>query len=172
MKYTCWCYMVHSIITFSRASINLRNMISWRTKRRYIITWVFLVFFAKFCVLNEVKLPDYFIIWLMPKFYICTLTLVRFIWKKNADDILDVCLEINSLKLQPDLSGASELNLCGRLTDINHYLNQCWNYVNWTLKTNFSEISIEVHTFLFNKMHFKMSSAKMAAILSRPQCVC
>ena len=35
------------------------------------------------------------------------------------------------------------------------------------LGTKFSEIPIEIHTFSFNKMHLKMPSAKMAAILSR-----
>ena len=39
-----------------------------------------------------------------------------------------------------------------------HYLNQCWNTVNWTLGTNFSEILIEIHTFSFKKINFKMSS--------------
>ena len=34
------------------------------------------------------------------------------------------------------------------------------------LGTNFSEISIKVQNFLFTKMHLKMSSAKVAAILS------
>ena len=47
-----------------------------------------------------------------------------------------------------------------------HYLNQCWDIVNWKLGTNFSELLIEIHTFSFKKMHLKMMS-----ILSRPQCV-
>ena len=47
-----------------------------------------------------------------------------------------------------------------------HYLNQCWNIVNWILRTNFSEILIEIHIFSFKKMHLKMPSAYMAAILS------
>ena len=41
----------------------------------------------------------------------------------------------------------------------------------WPLGTNFSEILIEIHSFSFKKMNLKMSSGKMAAILSRPQCV-
>ena len=41
-----------------------------------------------------------------------------------------------------------------------HYLNQCWNIVIGHSRTNFSEILIEIHTFSFKKMHFKMSSAK------------
>ena len=39
------------------------------------------------------------------------------------------------------------------------------------LGTNFSEILIEIDTFSFKKIHLKMLSAKMVAILSRPQCV-
>ena len=41
-----------------------------------------------------------------------------------------------------------------------HYLNQCWNIVDWTLGTNFSEMLIEIHTFSFKKIHSKMSSGK------------
>ena len=41
-----------------------------------------------------------------------------------------------------------------------HYLNQCWYIVNWALSSNFREISIEIHTFSFKKLHLKTSSAK------------
>ena len=41
----------------------------------------------------------------------------------------------------------------------------------WPLGTNFSGIIIEIYRFSFKKMHLKMPSGKMAAILSRPQCV-
>ena len=63
-----------------------------------------------------------------------------------------------------------------------HYLNQCWNIVNWTLRlriqltifqhwfkalgTNFSEILIENQTLLFKKMRLKISSGKW-----RPFCL-
>ena len=40
-----------------------------------------------------------------------------------------------------------------------NYLNQYRNIVNWAPR-NFSEILIEIHTFSFRKMHFKMSSGK------------
>ena len=40
-----------------------------------------------------------------------------------------------------------------------------------SLGTNFSEILIEIHTFLFKKIHLKMLSAKMQTMLSWPQCV-
>ena len=36
----------------------------------------------------------------------------------------------------------------------------------WPLGTNFNEILIEIHTFSFKKMHFKMSSGKW-----RPSCL-
>ena len=39
------------------------------------------------------------------------------------------------------------------------------------LGTNVSEILIEIYTFSFKKMHLKMSSGKITAILSRRQCV-
>ena len=41
----------------------------------------------------------------------------------------------------------------------------------WPLGTNFNEISIEVHTFSIKKDAFENIVWKMAAILSRPQCV-
>ena len=41
-----------------------------------------------------------------------------------------------------------------------HYLNQCWYIVELTIRQKFSEITIEIVTFLFKKMHLKMSSAK------------
>ena len=47
-----------------------------------------------------------------------------------------------------------------------HFLKQCWIIVNWTLITNFSEISIAIETFSFKKMHLKISSAKW-----RPFCL-
>ena len=39
------------------------------------------------------------------------------------------------------------------------------------LGTNFSEMLIEIHTFSFKKNPFENVFWKMAAILSRPQCV-
>ena len=64
-----------------------------------------------------------------------------------------------------------------------HYLNQCWDIVNWTLRNKFSENLIGIHTFSFKKIHLKMSSAKWRPfwlglnvlnalnISFRPQCV-
>ena len=46
-----------------------------------------------------------------------------------------------------------------------------WILLIQPLGTNLSEIWIKMHIFSFNKMHFKMSSGKMSAILSWPQCV-
>ena len=39
------------------------------------------------------------------------------------------------------------------------------------LRTNFSGISIEIHTFSFQEMYLKMLSGKWRPFLSRPQCV-
>ena len=47
-----------------------------------------------------------------------------------------------------------------------HYLNQCWNIVNWTLRTNFGKVLIEYRSFSFKKMHLKMSSGEW-----RPSCL-
>ena len=47
-----------------------------------------------------------------------------------------------------------------------HYLNQCWNIVNWTPGTNINEILLKIHTFSFKKIHFKMPSGKR-----RPFCL-
>ena len=41
----------------------------------------------------------------------------------------------------------------------------------WPSGSNFNEMLIEINTFSLKKIHLKMSSAKMAAILSRTQCV-
>ena len=42
-----------------------------------------------------------------------------------------------------------------------HYLNQCWNIVNWTLRNKLQwNLNGETHIFSFKKMHFKTSSAK------------
>ena len=38
-------------------------------------------------------------------------------------------------------------------------------------KANFSEVLSNIHTVSFKRIHFKMSSGKPAANLSRPQCV-
>ena len=46
-----------------------------------------------------------------------------------------------------------------RLVGASHYLNQCWNIVNWTLGTNFSQILIGIQTFSLKKLHLKRSSA-------------
>ena len=60
--------------------------------------------------------------------------------------------------------------MCSARRAPSHYSNQCWNIVNWTLGTNFSEIFIGVQTFSFKEMHLKNVCA-MFSILSQPQCV-
>ena len=41
-----------------------------------------------------------------------------------------------------------------------HYLNKCWDIVNWNLTNKRQWKLNEIHTFLFKKMHVKMSYAK------------
>ena len=41
-----------------------------------------------------------------------------------------------------------------------HYLNQCWDIINWTLGKKLRSNLNEIHTFSFQKMHLKMSSGK------------
>ena len=48
-----------------------------------------------------------------------------------------------------------------------HYLNQCWVIVNWTVRNKLQWKLNGILSFSFKKMHLKMSSARMAAILSR-----
>ena len=52
-----------------------------------------------------------------------------------------------------------------------------WQAITWTngdlllIGTNFDDFFIGIKTFSLTKLHLKMSSAKLATILSRPQCV-
>ena len=48
-----------------------------------------------------------------------------------------------------------------------HYLNQCWLVVNWTPGNKFRWNSNRNSIIFIQKMHLKLSSAKMVAILSR-----
>ena len=47
-----------------------------------------------------------------------------------------------------------------------HYLNQCWDIVNWTLRNKLQWHLNERHIFSFKKIHLKMSSGKC-----RPFCL-
>ena len=52
-----------------------------------------------------------------------------------------------------------------------HYLNQCWNIVNWTLR-NKRHWNLNQNLYIFIQENgFENVVWKMAAILSRPQCV-
>ena len=52
----------------------------------------------------------------------------------------------------------------------NHYLNQCWNIVNWTLE-NKPQWNLYRNSYIFIKENaFENVIWKMAAILSQPQC--
>ena len=51
-----------------------------------------------------------------------------------------------------------------------HCLNQCWNIVNWTLWTNFSDILIEIQIFI-EENAFENVVWELPATLARSQCV-
>ena len=66
------------------------------------------------------------------------------------------------LKRTPPCAAYMRQWIRSALVQINsHYLNQCWNSVNWTIgKKNFSEILIEINKFPFKKMRLKMASVE------------
>ena len=52
-----------------------------------------------------------------------------------------------------------------------HYLNQCWNIVNWNLR-NKLQWNIQRNSYIFIQENaFENVVCEMAVILSRPQCV-
>ena len=52
-----------------------------------------------------------------------------------------------------------------------HYLNQCWNIVNWTLR-NKLQWNFNRNSNIFNQENTPQNAiCEMASILSRPQCV-
>ena len=51
-------------------------------------------------------------------------------------------------------------------TASSHYLNHCWNIINWPIRNKLQWNLIGFHTFPFKKMHLKMASAKW-----RPFCL-
>ena len=52
-----------------------------------------------------------------------------------------------------------------------HYLNQCWNIVNWTLGNKLQWNLNRISNIFIQENEFENVVWKMAAILSRPQCV-
>ena len=58
-----------------------------------------------------------------------------------------------------------------RLPAPSHYLNQCWNVVNWTIG-NKLQLNLRRKSYIFIQENaFENAVWKLAAILSRPQCV-
>ena len=57
------------------------------------------------------------------------------------------------------------------LSSPNHYLNQCWNIINWTRRYKHQWNLIEMDTFFLQENAFWKCRLQMAAILSRRQCV-
>ena len=98
----------------------------------------------------------------------------------NLPDSLSSTVAKTSVKLQRDMT---ILNHWGRVTHIcvrnltiigsdnvlspSHYLNQCWNIVNWTLRNK-----LQWNSYIFVEENaFQNVIWKMTAILSRPQYV-
>ena len=52
-----------------------------------------------------------------------------------------------------------------------HYLNQCWDIVNWTIRNKFQWNFIRNSFIFIQENAFENVVCKTAAILSRPQCV-
>ena len=53
---------------------------------------------------------------------------------------------------------------------LSHYLNQCRNIVNWTLR-NILQWNINQNSYIFIKKSFENVFCKMSVIFYRPQCV-
>ena len=78
--------------------------------------------------------------------------------KRNTLWIIMLCI-INSTPLYDTFAERIDISMNGTL-------DQCWNILIGPLGTNFSEILIEIHTFVFKKIHLKMSYGKW-----RPFCL-
>ena len=54
-------------------------------------------------------------------------------------------------------------------SDNGHYLNQCWNIVNWTLRNNFQWNFNRNSNIFIQEIAFENVDSKMASTLSQPQ---
>ena len=54
---------------------------------------------------------------------------------------------------------------------LSHYLNQCWNIVNWTLRNKLQWNLNRNSNIFIHENAFESVVCEMATILSRPQCV-
>ena len=95
--------------------------------------------------------------------------------------------KMSSVKWQPFCQWGDELTHWGRVTHIcvsklttigsdnglapNHYLNQWWNIVNWTLRNNLQWNFNWNSNIFIRKNALENVVCEMASILSRPQCV-
>ena len=91
-------------------------------------------------------------------------------YKENAPvrlyfmPVLNCAIRVNYISL------ISDAILHRRTSVPNHYFNNCWNIVDWTLRNNFKENLNKLSELLFNKLHLN-SVNKTATILFMPQCV-
>ena len=85
--------------------------------------------------------------------------------ERSTIGLTHIC--INASLNQPSLG---QIMACC-LTGTSHYLNQCWDIVNWTLRDKLKwNLNRNSHIFI-QENAFENVVWKMAAILSRPQCV-
>ena len=106
----------------------------------------------------------------------------------SQPSVTKISLKIIFLRVYWNFPGANELTHWGRVTHIcvsklaiidsdnawsapSHYLNQCWNIVNWSLG-NKNQWNFNRNSYIFIQQNpFETVVWKMASILSRPQCV-
>ena len=89
--------------------------------------------------------------------------------KISSAKLWPFCLHLNVSPGHSGLPCCNQAIACSNLLPARRQAitwNQCWLIVNWAPGNKFSEIWIGFPSFSFRKIHFKLLSAKMAAILS------
>ena len=102
-----------------------------------------------------------------PQFYVSGMRPMHFLASvKVVDSVFESYSMIHTLR-----HPCRPTHIC--LSELYHYLNQCWIIVNWTSSTNFSWMRIKIPQFSYKKISSKMSYIYLPTWghLSRPQCV-
>ena len=117
-------------------------------------------------------LRQWFVVRSVPRHYLykCQFTVNRIIWEQVSVKIHKNI--VDSSPLVPHVYGSANwvsISIGNGLPPVRHQVIT-WTNADWLSigipGTNFSEIWIGILSFLFRKLHLKLSSAKMAAILS------